>query len=265
MKHTIIDTARGGATDTARGGGAGTARGGAAAFAGFPAEGLAFLRSLKRNNRREWFQPRKHIYDEKVRAPMEALVSALTAAMTRFAPDYVREPGAAIYRVYRDTRFSPDKTPYKTHVAAIFPRRGLDKHACAALYFSVSAEAIEIAGGVYMPTPDELRAIRLHLVDHHEEFRRILRGRTLRALMGELVGAEAARMPKGFDAGHPAAGLVRSKQWLLDIELEPGFATTPTLYEELVKRFRAMTPFVEFLNAPLVAARCGVKAERFFA
>jgi len=122
MKNTII----------------GTARGGSAGFPGFPPEGLAFLRSLKRNNRREWFQPRKHIYDEKVRAPMVALVSALTAAMMKFAPDYVREPEAAIYRVYRDTRFSPDKTPYKTHVAAIFPRRGLDKHACAGLYFSVS-------------------------------------------------------------------------------------------------------------------------------
>jgi uncharacterized protein (TIGR02453 family) len=248
MKHTII----------------GAAPGGAAPFLGFPPEGLAFLRSLKRNNRREWFQPRKHIYDEKVRAPMKELVSALTAAMMRFAPDYVREPDAAIYRVYRDIRFSPDKTPYKTHVAAIFPRRGLDKHACAALYFSVSAETAEIAGGVYMPTPDELRAIRLHLVDHHQELRRILRGRTLRTLMGELMGAELARVPKGFDADHPAADLVRCKQWLLDIELDAGLATTPQLYDELVKRFRAMTPFVEFLNAPLVASRRRAKAQRFF-
>jgi len=270
MKPTIIGTARGEAAalkGAARGGAAalkGAARGGAAGFAGFPAEGLAFLRSLKRNNRREWFQPRKHIYDEKLRAPMVALVSALTTAMTKFAPDYVREPEAAIYRVYRDTRFSPDKTPYKTHVAAIFPRRGLDKHACAALYFSVSPETIEIAGGVYMPTPDELRAIRLHLVDHHEEFRRMVRGRTLRALMGELAGAELSRVPKGFDCEHPSADLVRCKQWLLDIELERGLATTPALYQELVKRFRAMTPFVEFLNAPLVAGRRPAKAERFF-
>jgi uncharacterized protein (TIGR02453 family) len=245
MKETIIDVGSGGAVGSKRGG----------AFHGFPAEGLAFLRSLKRNNRREWFQPRKHIYDERVRAPMVELVSALTAAMRKFAPDYVREPAAAIYRIYRDTRFSPDKTPYKTHIAAIFPRRGLDKHACAALYFSVSAETVEIAGGVYIPTPEELRAIRLYMVDHHEEFRRIVRGRTLCGLMGELVGEHAVRMPKGFDAAHPSADLVRSKQWLLDIELDPGVAATPQLLPELVKRFRAMTPFVEFLNAPLVAGR----------
>jgi uncharacterized protein (TIGR02453 family) len=263
MKHTIIGAERDEATEKVRGGAAGTTRA-AAVFAGFPAEGLAFLRSLKRNNRREWFQPRKHIYDEKVRAPMVALVSALTTAMGRFAPDYVREPEAAVYRIYRDTRFSPDKTPYKTHVAAIFPRRGLDKHACAGLYFSVSAETIEIAGGVYMPTPDELRAIRLHLVEHHQELRRILRGRTLHTLMGELAGAELTRVPKGFDGEHPSADLVRCKQWLLDVALDPGLAVTPKLYEELVKRFRAMTPFVEFLNAPLVAGRHGGKAERFF-
>jgi uncharacterized protein (TIGR02453 family) len=237
MEHTII----------------GTARGRAVPFPGFPPEALAFFRALKRNNHREWFQPRKHIYDEQVRAPMTALVGALDAAMMKFAPAYVREPEAAIYRIYRDTRFSADKTPYKTHIAAVFPRRGLEKHACAGLYFSVSAEGIEIAGGVYMPTPEELRAIRLHLLDHHEEFRRILRARTLRALMGGLQGDQLARVPKGFDATHPAASLVRSKQWLLDVELDASLATTPKLYGEILQRFHAMAPFVEFLNAPLVA------------
>ena len=226
---------------------------GRAPFAGFRPDALAFFRSLKRNNRREWFQPRKHIYEELLRAPMSALVDAVNAAMMKFAPDYVREPGAAIYRIYRDTRFSANKTPYKTHIAAIFPRRSLEKHACAGLYFSVSAGAVEIAGGVYMPTPEELRAIRLHLVDHYEEFRRILRGRALRALLGELQGERLARVPKGFDAEHASADLVRAKQWLLDAEIDAAVATTPKLLAEIVRRFRAMTPFVEFLNAPLVA------------
>jgi uncharacterized protein (TIGR02453 family) len=236
MKQPIIDARR------------------AAAFPGFPPEGLAFFRGLKRNNRREWFQPRKHIYDEKLRAPMIELITALNAEMMKFAPAHVREPESAIYRIYRDTRFSSDKTPYKTHIAAIFPRRGLEKHACAGLYFSVSPEEVEIAGGVYMPTSEELRAIRLHLLDHHEEFRRIVKDRTLRRLMGELEGDRLSRVPKGFSAGHPAADLVRHKQWLLDVTFEPDIATTPKLFTEIVKRFRAMAPFLDFLNAPLVAA-----------
>jgi len=114
-----------------------------AIFPGLPAEGVKFLSALARNNRREWFQPRKHIYEERVKAPMAELVTALNSEMMRFAPDYVNEPAKAIYRIYRDTRFSKDKTPYKTHIAAIFPRRGLEKHGGGGLYFSVSAKEIE--------------------------------------------------------------------------------------------------------------------------
>ena len=209
---------------------------------------------MKRNNRREWFQPRKHIYDEQVKAPMIQLIEALTAEMRKFAPAYVREPSAAIYRIYRDTRFSPNKTPYKTHIAAIFPRRGLEKHAGASLYFSVAPGEIEVAGGVYMPPPEAIRAIRLHLLDHHAEFRALLRARQLRTLMGELQGDQLARVPKGFSAEHPAADLVKYKQWLVWTMLDPALAGSPKLFTELLKRFRVMTPLMDFLNAPLLAA-----------
>ncbi len=226
-----------------------------AAFAGFPPEAISFFRGLERNNRREWFQQRKQIFDEKVRGPMVELVRALNAEMIEYAPAYVREPEDAIYRIYRDTRFSPDKTPYKTHIAATFPRRGLAKHACAGLYFSVSAKEIEVAGGVYMPTPEELRAIRLHLLETHQEFRELLRDRQLRSLMGELQGDRLSRPPKGFPKEHAAEDLVRYKQWLLFVSLDPSLATTAKLLPELSKRFRAMQPFVELLNAPLAGAK----------
>ncbi len=224
------------------------------AFPGFPPEAMTFFRGLKRNNRREWFQPRKHIFEEKVRAPMVALVEALNAAMMKFAPDYVSDPRDAIYRIYRDTRFSPDKRPYKDHIAAVFPRRGMGKHACGCFYFSVAPDEVEVAGGVYMPGPEELRAIRTHLLAHHAEFRRRLR--SLRTLMGELwSGDPLSRVPKGFPAAHPAADLIRCRRWTLYVTLDPALATTPRLRPEILRRFRAMTPFVEFLNAPLVAAR----------
>jgi uncharacterized protein (TIGR02453 family) len=182
------------------------------AFDGFPEEGIRFFRSLKRNNRREWFQPRKEIYEERVKAPMMELVAAVNTAMMRFAPAYIREPRAAVFRIYRDTRFSADKTPYKTHIAAVFPRQGMGKLAGAGLYFSVSHEEIEVAGGVYMPPPDMLRLIRHHLTENHEEFRALVRARTLRTLLGELQGDRLMRVPKGFSADHPAADLVRCKQ-----------------------------------------------------
>jgi uncharacterized protein (TIGR02453 family) len=222
-------------------------------FVGFPPEAMTFFRRLKKNNTREWFQPRKEIYDLKVKAPMVELVEALMRRLADFAPDHVADPNKAIYRIYRDTRFSKNKTPYKTHIAAVFPRRGLEKHGGAGYYVSVSPEEIEVGGGVYMPAPESLRAIRDHLAEHHEEFRRIVAAKNVRRLFGEVYGDRLTRVPKGFAADHPAADLLRMKQFLLFSTLDAKLATTPKLYRELVIRFEGMTPFLEFLNKPLTA------------
>lgn len=220
-------------------------------FAGFPPEAIAFFRSLKKNNKREWFQPRKHIYDEKVKAPMLELVGALMRRLDRFSPSYVGDPAKAIYRIYRDTRFSKDKTPYKTHIAAVFTSRELGKHAGAGFYFSVSADEIEVAGGVYMPPVDHLRAIRAYMADNHAEFRKIIAGARLRRLLSDLDGESLSRVPKGFPPDHPAADLLRRKQYLLWKNLDASIATTPKLLTEVASRFEAMAPFIEFLNRPI--------------
>jgi uncharacterized protein (TIGR02453 family) len=222
-------------------------------FRGFPPEALTFLRGLTRNNRREWFQPRKDIYETKVKAPMAELVDSLNVELRKFAPSHVNDPKKAVYRIYRDTRFSADKTPYKTHIAAIFPRRGHEKHVSAGLYCAVSLEGIEVAGGLYMPGPQELLAIRTWLADRHGEFRKAATGP--RKLMGALQGESLQRIPKGFDSAHPAADLLKMKQWLYYTTLDAGLITSPRLFGEIVKRFRVMMPVVEMLNAPLKKTR----------
>lgn len=126
---------------------------GSATFPGFPPQALTFFRQLARNNTREWFQPRKAKYEEHVRGPMLDLVEQIVDDLRKFAVDHVVPPAKAVYRIHRDTRFSNDKTPYKTHVAALLPRAGLEKHAGAGFYFSVSHEKVEIAAGMYMPGP----------------------------------------------------------------------------------------------------------------
>jgi len=222
-------------------------------FPGFPAEGLAFFAALQRHNRREWFQPRKAIFEETLKQPMRELVGAVNAAMKSFAPDYATDPDKAIYRIYRDTRFGKDKTPYKDHIAASFPRRG-DKTG-AGYYFAVSHKEVAIGGGIYMPPPETLFTIRQHLAERHEEFRKIAGARAVRRLFTEVQGERLTRVPKGYPCDHPAADLLRMKQYLLYVELPPTLATTPALYTEVVKHFRAMAPFMEFLNAPLRGKR----------
>jgi uncharacterized protein (TIGR02453 family) len=220
-------------------------------FPGFPPEALQFFRGLARNNHRDWFLPRKPLFEEKVRQPMLELVDAVNGALKRMAPDYVTEPSKAVYRFYRDTRFSKDKSPYKDHIAASFRPRGLCEGGGAGYYFSVSHKEIGIGGGIYMPMPETLRAVRSHMAENHEQFRKLLRAKAVQQLFGEMHGEQLTRVPKGFRPDDPAADLLRYKQYLLYIELPPAPATTPQLYDEIVSRFKAMTPFLAFLNAPL--------------
>jgi len=226
------------------------------AFPGFPAEAIDFFRGLARNNKREWFQPRKPLFEERVKQPMRALVEAVNRALMDFAPEFVTEPEKAVYRIYRDTRFSKDKSPYKTQIAASFRYRDTG----AGYYFAISHKEAAIGGGMYMPEPAALTVIRNHIAERHGDLRRILRARPVRELLGELRGEQLSRVPKGFASDHPAADLLRFKQFILYVELPPEIATTPAFYTEIVQRFRAMKPFLEFLSAPLKTTRKKIDA-----
>jgi uncharacterized protein (TIGR02453 family) len=212
----------------------------------FPPEAIKFLKGLEKNNTREWFQPRKETFESKLKEPMLAFVESINAELLKFAPEHITEPKKAVYRIYRDTRFSKDKTPYKTHLGAIFPRRGLGKDAAAGFYFHVSSKEVGVACGAYAPGPEQLLKIRRFIADNHKLFRREIKG------MGSLQGSTLTRVPKGFDAEHPAAELIKMKQWYWWVELDPALATSPKLKGEIAKRFRAMAPMVELLNKPLL-------------
>ncbi len=224
-------------------------------FPGFPPETRKFLRNLKRNNRREWFQPRKETFDEVVKTPMTELVLALGEAMRDFAPELNTDPKKAVYRIYRDTRFSKDKTPYKTWIAAVFSPRGFPKHSAAGAYFHIGPDEILTGGGIYSPGPPELRALRQHIGDGAEELRAILGSGTFRKTFGEMSGERLKRVPKGFAPDHPAADLLVHKQFLAGTYLDPAVAETPMLYSQLVKVFKTMMPFLRFLNTPLKPAK----------
>jgi len=224
----------------------------AARFPGFPKQGLTFLQELKENNDREWFTPRKAVFEESVKAPMVALVEAMNSELALFAPEYLTEPAKAVYRIYRDTRFSNDKTPYKTHIAANLHKQGADKHAAAGYYFSVGADQIEIAAGVYMPGPEELLRLRQHISGNFEEFSKLAGDKTVAKLMGALQGDSLARPPKGFAADDPALEWIKKKQWYYyKTDMDLGVALTPKFLPELVKRLKAMSPMVTFFNRGL--------------
>jgi uncharacterized protein (TIGR02453 family) len=224
-------------------------------FFRFPEAGLRFLRRLKRNNNREWFLANKEEYEEFLKKPMEDLVEALALEFARFAPEFQASPRISLYRIYRDTRFSKDKTPYKTRVAAIFPPRGLGKHDGAGLYFHISTTELLIGGGLYMPSPEDLQAVRTAIASDYQNFEAIVQNRGFRRLFGELSGEQLTRVPRGFPAGHEAADYLRLKQFLAGRKLSPKVATSPGFQKAILETFVALTPLLRFLNQPILSSR----------
>jgi uncharacterized protein (TIGR02453 family) len=220
----------------------------------FRPEALKFLRSLARHNDRAWFQPRKATFDAELKEPMLAVIRKVTEAMLDFAPQFVRPAEKCIFRIYRDTRFSADKLPYKTHVAAWWVHQGMEKTSGAGYYFHISAKEVIIAAGAYMPEKDQLAAIRHWLLDHHAEFRKVLQTAAIRKVFAEFEGNALTRPPKGFPKEHPAMDLIRCRQWGLSATLPAEAALDPAIVATVIRHFRLAAPVVDALNTPIAAS-----------
>jgi uncharacterized protein (TIGR02453 family) len=225
-----------------------------AAFTGFPRQTVKFLKDLKANNEREWFNPRKADYEQYVRDPMVVLVSVVNERLRKVAVEYVvPDAKKALYRLYRDTRFSKDKTPYKTNVSAYFQRKGYARHAGPGFYTQLDHTGkVGIAGGLYMAGPEEIKAIREAIVKDVKGFEKIFAGRKLAGLMGKVQGEALKRAPKGFESNDNE--YVRMKQWYFWTELEAKYTSSADLPKLITERIEAMLPACEWIHDVLQAA-----------
>jgi uncharacterized protein (TIGR02453 family) len=218
----------------------------------FTRKTLAFLRALRRNNDRDWFRARKADYEQHVRGPMIALLEQLARDLPAFAPDLVCDPRVCLFRIYRDTRFSSDKRPLKTNVAAHFPSRKFPKGEGAGLYIEVAPQWVWMGGGIYMPSSSELNAIRAAIAEDHRRFRRVVTAPPFRRAVGELSGEQLTRVPRGYLKDHPAAEHLRHKQFIGGREYPADFAVSSRFYPELLTVFRGIAPLVGFLNNAII-------------
>ena len=216
--------------------------------------GLTFLRNLARHNDREWFTPRKAIFETELKEPMLAIVRKITDAMIDFAPNHMRPAEKSLFRIYRDTRFSSDKRPYKTHVAAWWSHQGLQKTSGAGYYFHIGAKEVIVAAGAYMPEKEQLAQIRHWLLDHHDEFRKLLKKPAVRKAFTEFEGNALTRPPKGFPCDHPALDLIQCRQWGLAATLPAETALKTDLPGVIIRHFKLAAPIVNALNTPIAAA-----------
>lgn len=218
----------------------------------FTPKTLSFLRSLKRNNDRAWFHANRDAYDAHCRQPMIAVIERLADDFPAFAPELAADPKISMFRPWRDTRFSEDKTPLKTHVAATFPHRSLGRMNGAGLYFEIAPKWVWIGGGLYAPDTSQLQSLREHISVHHRKLDSIVKSAGFTRL-GGLHGDRLTRVPRGFARDHPAAHYLRFRQFLGFREESAAFATRPDFYRQLVGTFKQLAPLVRFLNEPLIA------------
>jgi uncharacterized protein (TIGR02453 family) len=217
----------------------------------FTHDSLRFLRALKRNNDREWFRARRDRYDQVVRAPMIAVIEQLALDFRKFAPEMTASPKTSLYRIYRDTRFSDDKSPLKTQISASFRWRGLPKGEGAGLYLEVNPGWVWMGGGFYRPEPRHLVRIREHISGTYPAIDRLARAAAFKRAVGVLDGDRLSRIPRGFAKDDPAAEYLKYKYFLAGCEFPPELATGPRFYPTLVTTFKAIMPLVRFINEPL--------------
>ena len=223
---------------------------------GFTSEALTFLRSLRRNNRRDWFTAQRERYETVVRRPLMELVEEMDARFARFAPEMVGDPRRSVFRIHRDVRFSADKSPYKTHAACWFFHRdagkgvgGTNPHGGAGFYFHIEPGASIVAAGLWMPPAESLRRVRQALAEDHAGFLKTVRARAVARRFGALSDeAVLRRVPRGFDPDHPAAEWLRYRSFTVSRELSPDELLSPALADTLERDYRMLLPFVRWLN-----------------
>jgi len=221
-------------------------------FEGFPKEGLAFLRKLKKNNNRPWFQKHKQDYEEFVRFPMQCLIAELGQAMAGEAPELSFDPRKSIFRIYRDVRFSKNKAPYKTNIAASFDLRGRPGPTeSPGLYLHIAPGEVFVGGGLYMPSPPQLKRLRAAIAGEPEEFLAVVEHPAFKRLFGTLEGERLSRAPLGYPADHPMIEHLKHKQFYVGVELDENDARRAKFARDVQKVLVQCLPLVRWIATTL--------------
>jgi uncharacterized protein (TIGR02453 family) len=222
-------------------------------FAGFRPEAMQFLIDLGEHNDRAWFQPRKAEFERLLKEPMEELVAALGDRFAARGIPLQADPRRSIFRIYRDTRFSKDKSPYKTNVGASMPwvegTGGADDavHGNGA-YFHFAPGNVFIGGGMYQPERPRLEALRRAIVDDPERVRAAIEDSGFLEHFGPVGSHESLkRVPPGYPADHPMADLLRAKDLTFGRRLSEDEAFSPALPDILADDFASAVPVFRFL------------------
>jgi uncharacterized protein (TIGR02453 family) len=230
-------------------------------FRGFRPEALGYLRALKKNNRREWFEARREEFVREISDPMKALIEELDVRFAKLAPEFVGDPKRSMFRIYRDVRFSKDKSPYKTHAALWIyhraPGRGVGKEidGGAGFYVHLEPKASLVAAGLWMPPRPSLAKVREHFSDDLAGWKGAVTAPAVLKRFGGLVDDEDGillkRLPRGFEEGHPAERWLRFNSFTMHRMYSDAEILSPKLADNAMKDFALLVPMCRWLNRAL--------------
>lgn len=210
---------------------------------------LSFFRELEANNEREWFKANKSRYEDEVVTPTGLLITAMGPLLSDISPHLRADPrrqGGSMFRIYRDTRFSKDKAPYKTWLAVQFRHlRGKDVHA-PGYYFSANHEQFVIGCGIWHPDRPALEKIRKAITVNGERWNDIKDNASFNDRF-EWRGESLKRPPRGYDKEHPHLEDIKRKDFVGMSTLPAETALDPDLPQVLMAHYRAAVPLMRFL------------------
>jgi uncharacterized protein (TIGR02453 family) len=211
---------------------------------------LVFLKNLKRNNRKEWFDANRQKYDA-TKKDVEELSAAIIKQLCKSDESVAHlQPRDCMFRINRDVRFSKDKSPYKTNMGVYFSKGG-KKGPQAGYYFHLEPGACFVAGGLWMPMPEDLKKVRQEIDYNWDEFRKIIENKKFKSTFGDLQRPKdyvLSRPPKGYEENNPAIEYLKLKSLIASTKLPDKDLTSNQLVKIIVSHFVAMKPLVDFLN-----------------
>lgn len=221
----------------------------AARYASFGPETIRFLKQLSANNNREWFKENKSRYEEDVLDVALRFIQSMQDPLADIAPHFTASPtrmGGSLMRVYRDTRFSKNKTPYKTNIGIQFRHEQAKDVHSPGYYVHIDPEQVFVGVGMWRPDPDSLRGIRERIAAKPAEWKRVTGDRSFKRQF-KLGGESLQRPPRGFDKDHECIDDIRRKSFIAVRELEVKDCLKPQFQRTVESSFKTAEPYMRFL------------------
>ena len=217
----------------------------------FTKDFIRFLSELENNNNRDWFLENKNRYEQHVKKPFEDFVQAMIYSIHEVDEDLFVTPKEAIFRIYRDVRFSKDKTPYKTHVSAIISKGGRKNRTDPGVYIEIGANEMKFYSGIYELDKEQIYKVRSSIVSNLDEFNLLLKDKEFKKVFGTINGEQNKVLPAEFKEVAKAQPLIAKKQFYYFTKLPQNKILSKSLTKELMKYYFAAQPMNKFLTNAL--------------